>query len=300
MKWVKKGLIFESKGEFEWMKSYASLPIADRIKDDLYRIYFSGRDSENRASIGYLEIDIKDPRKILKISEEPVVPLGKLGTFDDNGAMTGSLVTYEDKKYLYYVGWNLGGTVPFRWSIGLAISHDNGVSFKKYSDGPIIDRNTIDPYFAASPWVIREDNLWRMWYISGTHWERNNGEFKIPYHIRYAESRDGIHWERNGVICVDFKENETRIGKACILKEDGIYKMWYSHATKQYRIGYSESRDGIHWERKDEQVGIDVSSTEWDSEMMEYSFVFKHNGTKYMLYNGNEYGKTGFGYAVME
>ena len=75
--------------------------------------------------------------------------------------------------------------------------------------------------------------------------------------------------------------------------------MWYCHRGLTYRIGYAESRDGIHWNRLDHLSGIDVSQDGWDSEMIEYPFVFDHKGKRYMLYAGNGFGKTGFGIAVL-
>ena len=41
-----------------------------------------------------------------------------------------------------------------------------------------------------------------------------------------------------------------------------------------------------------------MSKDGWDSEMVEYSFVFNHDGIKYMIYNGNGYGIDGAGYAI--
>jgi hypothetical protein len=80
--------------------------------------------------------------------------------------------------------------------------------------------------------------------------------------------------------------------------------MWYAHratkTTADYRIGFSYSQDGIKWVRADSNAGIDVSDSGWDSEMICYPYVFKHREHMYMLYNGNDYGKTGFGYASME
>jgi len=132
-----------------------------------------------------------------------------------------------------------------------------------------MERNPIDPYFVSSPTVIKEDKIWKMWYISGLGWQKNNDKLFIPYNIRYAESLDGINWERNGKFCLDFKDSlETRIGRASILKNNEKYKIWYSHAGESYRIGYAESVDGIKWERKDELAGIDVSESGWDSEMI--------------------------------
>ena len=63
-------------------------------------------------------------------------------------------------------------------------------------------------------------------------------------------------------------------------------------------LGYAESLDGIHWERKPEKMNLTTSESGWDSEMLEYASVKKYGNTYYMLYNGNAFGKTGFGYAV--
>jgi predicted GH43/DUF377 family glycosyl hydrolase len=298
--WKKKGVIFNADNHYEWMKTHTSLPFADRICDNFYRIYFSTRDSNNRSSIGYLEIDIKNPKKILKLSDHPVLSIGNMGSFDDSGVMGSCIVNHKGKKYLYYIGWNLGVTVPFRWSIGLAISNDGGKTFVKYSNGPILDRNPIDPYLVSSPTVIFEDGTWKMWYISALRWEVYDGKLRAPYHIKYAESHDGINWRRTGMVAIDFKHTgEFAIGRASVIKENHVYKMWYSYSTGKYRIGYAESKDGLHWERKDDQAGIDVSKSGWDSEMIEHANVFIHNDRKYMLYTGNQYGKTGFGYAVL-
>jgi hypothetical protein len=76
--------------------------------------------------------------------------------------------------------------------------------------------------------------------------------------------------------------------------------MWYSYRGDAYKIGYAESCDGKKWERLDAQVGITTSASGWDSEMIEYPFVFDHKGHRYMLYNGNDYGRTGFGLAILE
>ena len=301
MKWKKKGRIFVVDGKIEWMQKYASMPMADKVYGDVYRIYFNSRNSQNMASIGFVEIDIKNPSKILKISEKPVLSPGRLGSFDDTGVWNSSLVNHNNEKYLYYIGWNQSKTIPFRWSIGLAISKDNGDSFKRYSEGPIMDRNTIDPYLVSSPTVFLDDGIWKMYYISAIKWEMHQGEFRAPYNIRYAESKDGINWERKGIVCIDFNnKNETRIARASVFREEDTYKMLYCYAGKSYRIGYAESKDGINWERKDGIAGINVSPNGWDSEMIEYPFVFEHNDKKYLLYNGNNYGESGFGYAVLE
>lgn len=302
MKWHKLGLIFCPQNNYDWMMSHAALPFAECIEDDLFRIYFTSRDKVNRSFVGYVEINIQKPHRIINLSPNPILSPGNLGTFDDSGAMLSWITEYEQYKYLYYIGWNLGVTVPFRNSIGLAISSKNNLNFTKYSEGPILDRNINEPHFCASPCVIKKEaERWRMWYLSCVKWELVNGKPQHWYNIKYAESIDGINWIRSGLVCIDFKsKHEYAISRPCVVKDGEFYKMWYSYRGHSYRIGYAESKDGINWNRLDQQVGIDVSDSGWDSEMIEYPYVFEHKGQMYMLYNGNGYGKTGFGLAVLE
>jgi hypothetical protein len=301
MKWLKQGRIFDPNDDSpEWSVTHATLPFAEKVNEDLYKIYFSGRDKHNRSLPGHIVININQPNRVLSVSDKPILECGPPGTFDDSGVMSTWLLNYKDKKYLYYVGWNLGVTVPFRNAIGLAISDDGGQTFIKWSEGPLLDRSRHDPGFTASLCVLVENDVWRMWYLSCIKWEIKGSSFRHYYHIKYAESKDGFEWERKGLVCIDFKSSdEYAISRPCVIKEEEIYKMWYSYRGKSYRIGYAESPDGLNWQRKDEEVGIDVSQSGWDSEMIEYSFVFDHQRERFMLYNGNGYGKTGIGLAVL-
>jgi hypothetical protein len=299
MKWDKLGMIFCPNNNFEWMASHASVPFAEPIGTDVFKIYFSARDCQGRSHTSYLIIDITQPHKILHIERTPLLSPGELGTFDDSGAMLSWVVNLEEKKYFYYIGWNLGVTVPFRNSVGLAIADQQGV-IQRYAKGAVLDRSLTEPHFAASCCILIEQNVWRMWYLSCIKWQIESNVPKPYYHIKYAESFDGIHWTRNGVICIDFQTpSEHAISRPCVLKDNGLYKMWYSYRGEKYRIGYAESDDGIHWTRLDTQVGIETSKSGWDSEMIEYPFIFDHAGERYMLYNGNGYGKTGFGLAIL-
>jgi hypothetical protein len=300
MKWNKDGLIFSPKGQYDWVVTHGMLPVADHLKDDLFRIYFSGRDIDNRSRLGYVEIDINKPQEILYLSERPSLSLGKLGSFDDNGVSPTWIVTHEGKKYLYYFGWNKGSTVRAAEVSGLAISVDGGKSFERYSEAPVIDRTNMEPYtILVISCILIENGVWRMWYDSADEWLNKD----LPkYNIKYAESVDGIHWKREGIVSVGFEyPNESRISRASVLKEDGLYKMWYCYAIGDggYRIGYGESEDGFRFQRMDREAGIGLSETGWDSEMICYPFVFLHRDLKYMLYCGNGYGKTGFGYATL-
>ncbi len=300
MRWIKKGLIFRPDKKFYWMKSHASAPVAVHLGGGRFRIYFASRDSQSRSHVGYAEIDISRPNKLLYLTQEPVLKPGPLGFFDDFGVYASSIVDYKGLKYMYYIGWNPGKIEPlFYSSIGLAVSSDGGKSFKKYSLAPIMARSEYDPCLVTAPCVIRENGVWRMWYISGFRWEWKSGKPQSYYDVKYAESKDGVNWKREGIICIGHvNTKEMNISRPCVLKGDDLYQMWYSSDRgRGYRIGYAESRDGIKWIRKDSEAGIDLSISGWDSKAMAYPFVFSRNGKKFMLYNGNDAGKYGFGLA---
>jgi len=298
MRWEKLGQIFCPTGESDWMQTHASNPVAEPIGGGLVRVYFSCRDRENRASIAFVEIDLDDPRRILRLSDTPVLGPGETGAFDDSGTSMGCLVKADGRTFLYYLGWNLGVTVPWRNSIGLATRDAEDDHFARFSRAPIADRSDIDPFSMSYPWVLRDDGVWRMWYGSNLAWGSKQED--MAHVVKYAESPDGIAWERRGIVAIDFAHGgEYAISRPCVLKDAGCYKMWYSYRGDRYRIGYAESNDAVAWIRKDAENEIDVSSSGWDSQMIEYAHVFDLNGRRFMLYNGNGYGKTGFGLARM-
>ena len=265
------------------------------------RLYFSSRDEKGRSQIGRVDLALDVPARTLAIEVEPIVAFGPLGSFDDSGVTTSCLVEHEGRQFLYYSGWTLGRTVPFYFYVGCAVSLDGGKTFQKVSPSPILDRNEVDPYLTASPWVLFEGGVWRMWYVSGMGWSLEKGEPRHRYHIKYAESHDGLRWQRTGRVCLDFRdEAEYAIARPCVLKDGELYRMWYPYRGEFYRIGYAESRDGLSWTRRDDQSGIEPSAEGWDSEMIEYPVIFDMDGQRHMLFNGNAYGKTGVGWAVLQ
>ena len=300
MKWHKIGLVFDPELIKGLNYSAALVPIVEVLDEanDLLRVYYSPRDSLNRSVLMYFDININNPSEILNYAKEPLFTGGKLGTFDDNGVIACSFVDIGDQKFLFYQGWNLTVTVPFISSIGIAEVKNDGIH--RLGDGPIITRSLHEPHSCASPFVMYEDGIFRMWYVSLDKWESDEGNPKHFYDIKYAESTDGIAWERFGKGVITYQnDNEYAFGRPFVLKEHGIYKMWYCFRGDSYRVGYAESPDGKSWVRKDDLVGIDVSVEGWDSEMIEYATIFDYKGQRYMFYNGNDYGKSGVGLAQL-
>ena len=308
MEWKKKGLIFNPlENKSGWIKNYAALPVCDLISNSLLRIFFSTRDEKGRSIPTYIEVNPKNPKIILKISSKAILDLGEQGTFDDNGIMPSSIVNHNGKKYMYYIGWNPQVTVSYRLSIGLAIS-DDGIIFKKYSKGPLLDRDINEPFFNTAPYVIIDNGIWKMWYVSCTGWKNIKNWPEPFYLIRYAESKDGIKWARKNVECISYDEFTHAIGKPCVYIHNNLYHMIYSYRnsldyrndyTKSYRLGYATSIDGVKWERKDNLVNLKEPAEKWESIMQEYSSTYLFNEKRYLIYNGNDFGKTGFGFAIL-
>ncbi|HEX7517106.1 MAG TPA: hypothetical protein VF345_07445 [Chthoniobacterales bacterium] len=291
------------------MRTHASIPVADRLNEEVLRIYFGTRDARGLSHIGYVDVEADNPVKVIAVSEEPVLPLGELGTFDDRGIMPSWILRHGERKFFYYIGWNPQVSVSYRLSIGLAISDDGGRTFTKYSDGPVCDRSIEEPFFNTAPCVRLDGGTWRMWYISCTGWEVIDDRPEPRYHVKYADSIDGIHWRKTGRVCLDYDHFAAAIGRPCVYKDNQTFRMFYSYRStrdyrsdpsQSYRLGYAESDDGLTWMRKDAEVGIQRSDSGWDSQMIEYCSVYEHKGRKFMLYNGNGFGKSGFGYAELE
>ncbi|NQU86474.1 MAG: hypothetical protein HQ541_11995 [Mariniphaga sp.] len=304
--WKKKGLIYSC--DF-YGTGYAQDAFIDIIDDKVWRIYYSARTKDVVSMPHCIDVDADNPKNILKVYDKPLFYPGRIGTFDDNGITMTSIVTVKDKKYIYYCGWNKKVSVPYALSIGLAVVKDNGTIIEKMFEGPILDRSKNDPIAVSAPCVLIDEGIFKLWYITFTGWKVYNGRTEPIFVIKYATSSNGIDWETSSKICIDSSYDGESFARPWVLKDEGVYKMWFSprgpNAYREkdgqhYMLDYAESKDGLVWERKPEKFNLTTSESGWDSEMIAYASVIKQNGIYYMLYNGNQFGKTGLGYAILE
>jgi hypothetical protein len=303
MKWHKAGLIYRPSGELWWARSYATLPTAEVIEEAVIRVYFASLDDHRYGRIGYVDLDAANPRRILYETKEPILDLGELGTFDDSGVNPSCVINVAGKKYLYYIGWQRCERVPYMLFAGLASGGVLSPQFARVSRTPVLERTESEPFLRSATTILLEQNIFKCWYVSGIGWTHVNGTLYPSYVIKHALSENGVHWNASDQICIYPKDpNEFGFGRPWVIRDGRTYKMWYSirSRTSPYSLGYAESHDGVEWIRKDEDVGIRRAATGWDSEMICYACVVDVKGTRYMFYNGNRHGSTGFGYAVLE
>lgn len=301
MKWCKRGRIFTPDGSRWWARGYATIPTAEVLDENRIRIYFASLDEKQHGRIGFVEIDPRKPATILRESTEPVLGIGDAGTFDDSGVNPSCVVRNGSETLLYYIGWQRAERVPYMLFAGLARKTADD-EFRRVSRSPILDRTNDEPFLRSATSVLVEDK-WKMWYVSSDGWTEISGRPYPEYRIRFADSSDGQTWTPRHGVCIDYENaEEFGFGRPWVLRDGDGYRMWYSirSRTAPYKMGYAESVDGIVWTRKDSEVGLNASATGWDSEMVCYPCVVDTGGTRYMFYNGNRHGSTGFGMAVLE
>jgi len=315
MKWEKLGRIFNPT-DFEetyWMKDYAQCT-STLIYDDFVRIYFSSRPPKDKngqfvSYTSFADFDRNDLTKLIRISDKPLLELGDLGTFDEFGIYPSSIVRYNGLIYFYYAGWTRRVSTFADVAIGVAVSED-GENFTRIGKGPILSSTIDEPFQVSGPKVRLINNRLYMFYIGGEKWILNGeGKSESIYKIKLATSDNGIDWKRNGinVIPVLLENDECQAGPD-VFYLDGKYHMYFSYRyglnfrgnDRSYRIGYAYSHDLLNWYRDDKNAGITLSDTGWDGSEMHYPHVFFLDGAHYMLYNGNEFGKYGFGLAKLE
>ncbi|MDI3318639.1 hypothetical protein [Pinibacter soli] len=302
MRWIKKGLIFSSKNQPVWSKNSALTPSPILLGDKI-RVYAGFRDDEGVSRIGFVDLNADCPNEIIGVSDKPVLDIGEPGTFDDNGVILGDVIADGDQIRMYYVGFQLVKRAKFLAFSGLAISNDNGNTFERVSNAPILDRSNNQHFIRAIHTALNDNGTWKIWYAAGNKWEIINGQPFPCYNIYYTESKNGIDFNNPAQFCVDNIWPEYRIGRPRVYKiSDNKYLLFYTKGTihGDYFPGVATSTDGINWVRKDDQLGIELSNEGWDSETLCYPSLLNYKNKVYMFYNGNKMGADGFGYAELD
>ncbi|HZS30101.1 MAG TPA: hypothetical protein VFA37_02470 [Gaiellaceae bacterium] len=304
MKWNKRGHVYAPDGNLWWAKAYAFPPTPYLLSDEVIRIFIGSCDEDTVGRIGYVDVAAANPLEIVGLAREPLLDIGRPGTFDDNGILPTSVIDAGDRLLMYYVGYQLGHRIKYFQFTGLAESTDGGESFHRVQETPVTDRSDHELVNRTSAFVELFEDRFRMWYVGGSEWTVVAGKPLPVYKLRYMESNDGIHWPAEGRIVLDFvDDDEHAFGRPWVVRRRGEpTRMLYSvrRRSNDYRIGLAESDDEVIWTRRDDAVGITVSDAGWDSEMVAYTSVLTWRDQTYLFYCGNERGKTGFGYAELE
>ncbi len=315
MRIEKRGKIFDPTAISlaEGCVAYAQSPQTLLIEAGV-RIYFSTRsvDAEGgkfRSRIAFVEMD-PTLRHILRVSDRPVIALGDLGCFDEHGIFPMNVIRNGTEVWGYTCGWNRRVSVSVDTAIGLAISHDGGITFQKHGAGPILGPSLNEPFLVGDGFVVQAEGRFHIWYIFGTRWLRET-EQAAPdrvYKIGHAISADGVFWTGQGgaQVVSDVLGRDECQALPSVAYFAGAWHMVFCYRDihgfrtdpkRGYRIGYARSDDLVRWDRDDAALGLTGTLGEWDSDMQCYPHLFVLNGELLLLYNGNHFGREGFGVA---
>lgn len=306
-RWSKLGRIFVQEPT-ESFRSHSARPVPFVVPGNVLRIFFSARDHEDRMLPSFIDVDASDPLSVLDIGREPLMGIGRSGTFDDSGVTLGSAVRRDGAVHLYYTGWKRRRVVSYEMSIGVAVwdaSMDGPPRLERLSEGPVIGQDVDHPILVAGPFVREGDDDLRMWYCNGEEWRFLDTPEPI-YGVAEATSRDGVRWTQKASGIVPRRFDGEVISAPWVVQDGGLWEMWFSCRgsesadAKRFRIGLATSADGVSWSRSDDVKGLEVSESGWDSEMMCYPAVIDVKGQQYMFYSGNANGRDGLGVAVRE
>lgn len=317
MKWKKLGKIFDPT-QHQLPNGCMQFAQAPQLLecDDFMRIYFSSRsiDKNGKYLSHILFVDMKKNfQDIIQVSEKTVIPLGELGCFDEHGIFPMSILKHNDMVYGYTCGWSRRVSVSVETGIGLAISYDNGLSFERKGQGPILTASIKEPCLVGDGFVKIINGQFHMWYIFGLGWKKYTADSAPDriYKIGHAESKDGVSWtkEEGCQIISDKLGGDESQALPTVIGIDKRYHMFFcyrrsydfrNNKNRGYRIGHAYSDDLVTWIRDDDYFQFEQSVESWDSDMQCYPHVFNYNQKTFLIYNGNEFGRYGFGLAVLE
>ncbi|MCC4589082.1 hypothetical protein LL962_18590 [Xanthomonas sp. NCPPB 1067] len=299
--WRKRGLVFDvaRDGVGGWMQHAALTPTPYRLSAEVLRIYAGFRDTQGVSRIGYVDVCADAPTRVVGVSRQPVLEIGRDGCFDDNGMILGDVVTGPDGLYMFYVGFQRVAKAKFLAFTGLAVSHDGGGTFQRRQETPLLDRASGRSTIAAVHSVRYEDGRWRLWYAAGNDWEYIHGQPYPRYHIRYVETDDLHSISSDDIACLLPLGDEYRIGRPRVYRFGERYLMYFTRGDVRggYFPGIAFSNDGLHWKRDDCQLGVELSDTGWDAQALCYPALIQQGERVLMFYNGNAMGHAGFGLA---
>ncbi|NQY54068.1 MAG: hypothetical protein HRT42_10915 [Campylobacteraceae bacterium] len=280
------------------------------IFSDFIRIYFSTREKDkNNKYLSHISfVDMTKNFEIIDVSKKTIIELGEIGTFDQHGIFPMNVLKVKDKIFAYTTGWSRRVSVSVDASVGLAISNDNGLTFEKVGQGPVLAPSINEPFLVGDAFVKNYNDIFHMWYIYGLRWINNdNNQPERVYKIAHAISKDGIKWEKENKLIIEDKLNEDECqALPSVIEFNNTYHMFFcyreaigfrNNREKSYKIGYAHSDDLITWTRNDSLIDFDINENDWDGNMQCYPHVFEMNNNLYILYNGNDFGRYGFGLA---
>jgi hypothetical protein len=339
--WVKRGVILQPGFSGPSSSRFVSSPSVVRLDDGRLRMYVWVADGSppwlnGRHIIIAAESDPANPFRWKVISQEAMVGPDPAGRIRDRGVGFPFVLPRADGPWLMYFGtWGSDWAVRQELTnrIGLAVSHDQGLTWKVVQEDmlPSGPQGSFDAGAIPSVGVLRTGkDEYLMWYTAAEKYLRFGNVNQGILHIGAAHSRDGIHWQKRDRPALRAREAAADPFEAClarpaVLKVDGVYHMWFGvydmapgsrpraadpaeqlpadpqrAGAGSYRIEYARSTDGVTWTRFPDQPILALDPGGFDSTSQTYASVVDMGEQLWLFYTGDGLGATGVGLATLE
>ena len=306
--WHREGLVLAPSSNHPWWRTHAQAPTILPLSDRLWRVYFAAREEAPRSHILCVDLDPSDSFRVLRLYPDPVLEPGQRGAFDSQGMGPATALVINGKVHLYYTGIVARTDVPYQLAIGLAVS-DDGLRFHKMGHGPLLSTGPSDPFFMSTPCVRPVADGFEMWYCSAVEWRDVRGRLEPSYELRHTRSDDGVIWSLDTILARGLRrECDAGLGRAWVVERVGERTIWYGRrglhdfraaGAGAYRMLHASlGEDGRCWDDEDPVLFANPPMPgDWDSWMQAYPCIAPLGNDLIMLYNGNDFGRGGFGRA---
>ena len=296
--WRKLGLRVTAPGT-SLMRSHAMLPTPWMCGSEIL-VLFSACDAGLRGRIFVAKLRASAPYDLIGVDEKPLLDVGAAGAFDADGVNPSCLVDRGDELLLYYIGWARGPAErPYTLIAGIARSMDGGRSFEKL--GQMLPLSESESLFRTAPYVFPNAGGWASLYIGGSRFIEGAGGKRLPiYSLRYVESEDGYSWPSSGreLLTPDLDRGELGFGRPVLYGEGASAKLVISVRTiAGYQLCAAPWNNG-NPRRADLVPLIETGPEAWDCDSTSFGAFCQVAEDELLFYNGNEFGRTGFGLAV--
>lgn len=294
-KWAEKQFVPFPKG-ITWAAHSVLQPTPLLLNDDVIRIYCGMRSDDGVSRAGYIDVKASNPAEVINVSQAPALDIGPDGMFDENGVVPCAVIREDDKIYMYYAGYQLGHKIKFYVFSGLAVSHDNGETFERVQNVPVLERSHQEPFFRVVHTMMPDSNGgYYAWYGAGGSFVEGEKAPRPVYDVKYAHVKSLTDFPKVGETVLTLNKGETRVGRPYVRRTTEGFAMFYGFETigEPYKLGYATSTDGRNWVRKDEAFNLDKEHPD-ELEMQGYPALLNTAYGDYLFYNGNDYGKKGF------
>jgi hypothetical protein len=301
-RWQKLGRVYRANGELPWQTSHAYIPTACLLSEDTIRVFVAFLDARHVGRIGYVDVDAADPMRVKAVAQHPALDIGRPGTFDEHGVSPLCITRSGPLLYLFYVGWQLSPSVRYFLFTGLARSENHGETFTRVSESPILDRRDGELLVRSGGFVFSHGGQWIQTYMAGSNQVDVGGKLTPTYDMMSLTSDTATLWAGPGTLRLSpNRPAEFGFGRPWVLVENGLCRMWLSvrSADTGYGLTYAESADGLAWTRYDDTIEFVGEQQHWDSDTKSFASIVDTQAGRFMFYNGNGFGETGFGVAQL-